>query len=136
MTHRIAASAPPVAIGNCFRCGCDFRRFGRERICPRCKSQAEDIPPKRSGLDLLGQPLSFRESQIVDLVEQGLTNDEIGTALCLRTGTVKQYLSNIFDKVGTDNRVKLAIWSYAVRNGLRPRAPINEGSSRNEQRPV
>lgn len=53
--------------------------------------------------------LSVREQQIVDLVRQGFPNAEIARRLGLREGTVKVYLSKLFDKIGVRNRIELAL---------------------------
>ena len=51
--------------------------------------------------------LSRREQQVVLLLEEGLTNREIGARLSLSRHTVKNYLLKIFDKLGLSNRVEL-----------------------------
>ena len=54
--------------------------------------------------------LSRRESQLVKLLAQGLKNKEIATALNFSEGTVKVYLSKLFDKVGAKDRFELALF--------------------------
>ena len=53
--------------------------------------------------------LTPREVQVVDLVERGLKNKEIGQSLGIRTGTVKIHLKHIFEKTGIRGRYGLAI---------------------------
>jgi two-component system nitrate/nitrite response regulator NarL len=53
--------------------------------------------------------LTARELQVTDLVEQGLTNRDIGLALGIRTGTVKIHLKHIFEKTGVRGRYGLAL---------------------------
>jgi two-component system, NarL family, nitrate/nitrite response regulator NarL len=54
-------------------------------------------------------PLTARELQVMELVEQGLTNRSIGAELGIRTGTVKIHLKHIFEKTGIRGRYGLAL---------------------------
>ncbi len=56
--------------------------------------------------DALIEPLSERELEVLTLLADGLTNQEIGGKLFLATGTVKAHNHNIFTKLGVRNRVK------------------------------
>ncbi len=58
--------------------------------------------------------LTNRESQLVILLAQGLKNKEIAHALNISEGTVKVYLSRLFQKVGVKDRFELAL--YGLRN--------------------
>jgi DNA-binding NarL/FixJ family response regulator len=53
--------------------------------------------------------LTPREVQVMDLVEHGLKNKEIGESLGIRTGTVKIHLKHIFEKTGIRGRYGLAL---------------------------
>lgn len=59
-------------------------------------------------------PLSPREAQLVALLAQGMKNREIAEALDLSVGTVKVYLSHLFNKLHVKDRFELAL--YALRN--------------------
>jgi two-component system nitrate/nitrite response regulator NarL len=61
--------------------------------------------PVRSGRS----PLTARELQVMEQVERGLKNKDIGVALGIRTGTVKIHLKHIFEKTGIRGRYGLAI---------------------------
>jgi two-component system nitrate/nitrite response regulator NarL len=54
-------------------------------------------------------PLTTRELQVMELVEQGLTNRDIGGRLGIRTGTVKIHIKHIFEKTGIRGRYGLAL---------------------------
>lgn len=58
--------------------------------------------------------LTPRESQLVNLLTTGLKNKEIATALFLSEGTVKVYLSRLFQKLGVKDRFELAL--YGLKN--------------------
>ncbi|QWF84145.1 response regulator [Amycolatopsis sp. CA-230715] len=60
--------------------------------------------------------LSERERQILVLIADGLSNAEIGTAVHLSPGTVKDHVSAILTKLGVTGRVQAAL--LAQRAGL------------------
>lgn len=53
--------------------------------------------------------LTARELQVLELVEQGLKNNEIAHELGIRPGTVKIHLKHIFEKTGIRGRYGLAL---------------------------
>ena len=59
--------------------------------------------------------LSPREQQLVDMVSQAKINKEIAYELRLAEGTVRDYLSRLFRKVGVKNRTELAVWAMNHR---------------------
>ena len=60
--------------------------------------------------------LTDREKDILRLVAQGKSNEEIGAELYLSVGTVKKQLSNLMLRLCLENRVQAAV--YAVKAGL------------------
>lgn len=64
----------------------------------------------------LFEPLTEREVQILRLVAEGLSNEEICTRLFLSDRTVKKQLSNMMRKLHLNNRVQVA--AHVVRKGL------------------
>jgi len=65
--------------------------------------------------------VSRREHQLITLVSQGLKNKEIASVLEITEGTVKVYLSRLFEKVGVRDRFELALL------GLKSAAPGGDG---------
>ncbi|WP_043369001.1 LuxR C-terminal-related transcriptional regulator [Cyanobium sp. PCC 7001] len=55
--------------------------------------------------------LSERELEIIALVAEGLTNQEIAGTLTISKRTVDNHVSNIFTKTGAKNRVALLNWA-------------------------
>ncbi|HWP57486.1 MAG TPA: response regulator transcription factor [Candidatus Acidoferrales bacterium] len=53
--------------------------------------------------------LTKREIEILRLVAEGLTNEEIGKKVFISEKTVKTHLTNIFDKLKVNNRFKAAL---------------------------
>jgi two-component system NarL family response regulator len=60
--------------------------------------------------------LTARETDVLRLVVDGADNAAIGRALSISPHTVKQYMTNIFEKLEVNSRVQAAV--YAVRSGL------------------
>jgi DNA-binding NarL/FixJ family response regulator len=77
-------------------------------VAGRTSSSQEQAPPHAS--------LTEREVGILRLIAEGRSNKEIAAALHLTEGTVKGYVSTIFDKLGVEDRTQAAL--YAVKNGL------------------
>jgi DNA-binding CsgD family transcriptional regulator len=48
--------------------------------------------------------LTKRETEVLELVAQGLTNGEVGARLVVSAGTVRTHLENIFEKLGVHTR--------------------------------
>jgi DNA-binding NarL/FixJ family response regulator len=61
-------------------------------------------------------PLTPRENEIVKLVAESYTNQQIAEALVISSKTVERHRANILEKLGMSDRVELT--RYAIRNGL------------------
>lgn len=81
-------------------------RMGRERLGRLADGEA--CQPART--------LSEREIQVLALIAEGLTNQEIGERLVLSPTTVKTHVQNILQKLDVSDRTQAAV--YAVRCGL------------------
>jgi DNA-binding NarL/FixJ family response regulator len=62
------------------------------------------------------EPLTEREREVLRLVVEGKSNQEIAQSLVLSESTVKNHLRNILGKLHLRNRIQAAV--YAVRQGL------------------
>jgi two-component system nitrate/nitrite response regulator NarL len=58
-----------------------------------------------------GARLTIREQQIVDLLGNGLSNQEIAEELDLTESTIKHYMTRILQKLGFRNRTEAAIFA-------------------------
>jgi two-component system response regulator DevR len=59
--------------------------------------------------------LSPQEKRVLALIAEGCTNKEVGSKLGLSEKTVKNYLSNVFDKLHVSRRAEAAV-IYAQQN--------------------
>lgn len=74
----------------------------------------EKITGSPSRTQPLIEPLSERELEVLHLIAQGLTNQEISSRLYLSLNTVKVHTRNIYGKLGVNNRTQ----AVARANGL------------------
>jgi DNA-binding NarL/FixJ family response regulator len=61
-------------------------------------------------------PLTSREQEVVKLIAEGHTSEEIAETLVISKKTVDRHRANILEKLGMRNRVELT--RYAIRRGL------------------
>ncbi len=66
--------------------------------------------------DLAVDPLTEREVEVLRLVAQGLSNEDIAQQLVIAERTVRTHVSNILGKLHLANRTQAAL--YALREGL------------------
>jgi DNA-binding NarL/FixJ family response regulator len=70
----------------------------------------------RVGSELLEDPLSPRELEVVKLIAEAYTSDQIAQELSISRRTVDRHRENILAKLGMRDRVELT--RYAIRRGL------------------
>lgn len=117
--------------------GCLSRQLGAQRLCralrelaaggPSATRHAPSPSPPREddpARDVL--MLTPQERRVLHLVARGKTNKEIGSALGLSAKTVKNYLSNAFDKLNVSRRAQAAVLfaKRYVGNGSRTRGSV------------
>jgi len=68
--------------------------------------------------------LTAREEGVVHLVAEGLTNRDISQQLNLSEHTVRNYLFRIFNKVGTSNRLELALYAINRKEDDHQQKPL------------
>jgi NarL family two-component system response regulator LiaR len=77
------------------------------RLPPSSRDKYEDVKIAR---------LTDREREVVELVGQGMRNQQIADKLCISVITVRHHLTSIFSKLEVGDRFELAIYSF--RHGL------------------
>jgi DNA-binding NarL/FixJ family response regulator len=76
----------------------------------------EYVERARAGDVLRSELLTPREEEIIKLVAEAHTNEEIGELLVISKKTVERHRANILEKLGMRDRVELT--RYAIRRGL------------------
>ena len=71
---------------------------------------------RSSDLPLTEEPLTVREVEVLRLVAQGYSNQEIAQQLVIGEGTVRTHMSNILGELHLASRTQAAL--YALREGL------------------
>jgi DNA-binding NarL/FixJ family response regulator len=74
------------------------------------------VKDKDQATSMLGDPLTSREHQILELICNGKTNKKIAELLSISIRTVESHRKSISDKTNSHNIAGLVL--YAVKNGL------------------
>ncbi len=67
---------------------------------------------KPSPIDYKKYNINEKEKEIIEFIAQGLSNKEIASELFLSEGTVRNYLSEILEKLGLRDRTQIAVFYY------------------------
>jgi DNA-binding NarL/FixJ family response regulator len=113
------------------------------RKVARGESWIQDIavPSELTENDMVGMRvrdrLTAKELRIVALIVQGYKNKEIATQLGTTEQVIKNYLRNVYDKIGVSDRLELALFTIhhrilaeaaAATTGTPAPAPQNMGA--------
>ncbi len=101
--ERLIKSIYEALSGNLLLTGRVARKLAWNAALKNEKSQS-GIRSLQEGLEL-----SERETDITRALAEGLTSREIAERLHLTQGTVKNYLSGIYSKIGTNDRAKAVL---------------------------
>jgi two-component system, NarL family, response regulator len=77
------------------------------------------IPPAVGAklAERMAQPqLSDRETEVLQMMAAGNTNQEISTTLCISESTIKFHINNIFSKLGVSDRTQAIV--LAIKRGM------------------
>jgi predicted ATPase/class 3 adenylate cyclase/DNA-binding CsgD family transcriptional regulator len=136
LQDRTGAPAPPSDMADYRRTEADARaRLGKERFAairaagaamPLDEAVAyalgEDEPAATTGAAAGRRddvPLTARETEVVGLIAQGLSNREISERLVLSVRTVERHIENVYNRLGISGKAGRAIvTAYALRHGL------------------
>jgi two-component system nitrate/nitrite response regulator NarL len=67
------------------------------------------------------EPLTIREREILELIDEGLSNKQIAQRLRIELPTVKNHVHHILGKLGVQRRTEAAAIARALRAGSSPR---------------
>lgn len=76
----------------------------------------EHLERARNGEEVPVTPLTPRETEVVKLIAEGFSSQQIADTLVISIKTVERHRANILQKLGMRDRVELA--RYAIRQGL------------------
>lgn len=76
------------------------------------ESLIQEMENPKLGRVKMENSLSARESEVLELIAEGLNNKEIGEKLLISEKTVKNHISSIFRKLNIYDRTQAAIYVY------------------------
>ena len=75
-------------------------------------SRLPELMSRKEEFDFAAHGISDKEREIMEAVASGLSNKEIAAELFLSEGTVRNYISNLVDKLQLRDRTQLAVYYY------------------------
>jgi pimeloyl-ACP methyl ester carboxylesterase/DNA-binding CsgD family transcriptional regulator len=82
-----------------------------------------ELPPPEPDVSAAPDGLSQREAEVLRLISQGKSNQQVADELVISLHTVKRHVSNVFHKTGVSSRAQAMI--YARDRGLSGRSPAH-----------
>jgi LuxR family maltose regulon positive regulatory protein len=76
--------------------------YAQELLHDVGEAASKALPPAQ----LLVEPLTQRELEVLELIEAGCSNGEIAAKLVISIATVKRHISNIYAKLGASSRTQ------------------------------
>jgi two-component system, NarL family, response regulator LiaR len=96
-------------------------RDGQAAISRRLSMQLIEelrrVPEPTAGMRPVKSPLTPREWEVIDLLFEGRTTDEIADALVLSTETVRSHIKNLMRKLGARSRQDAVEIAHRMRGG-------------------
>jgi DNA-binding NarL/FixJ family response regulator len=92
-----------------------FRRLASNVEASGPDSHAVGAREPVGSAGLITEALTDKEERVLELIAQGMSNRQIGAALFLAEGTIKNYVSRIMEKLHANTRTELAILSRKQR---------------------
>jgi DNA-binding NarL/FixJ family response regulator len=102
----VLKDATPAALVDCIRTVFGGGTWFNADVMSRASGEAQQ---RQTAARTTSALLTTRELEVVHMVTDGLRNREIATRLAITEGTVKIHLHNIYEKLGVDGRVQLAM---------------------------
>jgi LuxR family maltose regulon positive regulatory protein len=91
------------------------RGIGSDYTLSLLSEMSTPVTTISSGAPLLIEPLSQRELEVLAFIEAGCSNQEIADKLVISIATVKRHISNIFAKLGVQNRTQAVFIGRELR---------------------
>ena len=81
---------------------------------PVAEPEQTDPSKTQASRSELVEPLSERELEVLQLIAEGLTNQEVASRLYVALNTVKVHTRNIHAKLGVNNRIQAVARARAL----------------------
>jgi DNA-binding NarL/FixJ family response regulator len=106
----------PKALGGRELADALLRIHRGEVVVPRSQDEESSV----AGGDWPGRAegLSPREAEVIALITQGLSNDDIAAKTFLSINTIKSYIRSAYRKMGVTNRSNAVLWG--TQHGFSP----------------
>lgn len=78
-------------------------------------AKSPELLKEKKSFDWSAFDIGEKELQVISLVAEGFSNKEIAERLFLSEGTVRNYMSQILDKMGLRDRTRLAVYYLNVK---------------------
>ncbi|MGH2762693.1 MAG: LuxR C-terminal-related transcriptional regulator [Thermoleophilaceae bacterium] len=114
----LAVGRVSAAVNEARRAHDALRRLGARRDTAAVE-RLVTVLGGQTGRQPSGSALTAREVEVLRLVAEGRSNDEIAEALVLSVRTVERHISNLYAKIGATGRsARATATAYAHRHGI------------------
>jgi NarL family two-component system response regulator LiaR len=103
-------------LGRALRGAIDGEALVSRRMAMRLVEHLRRTPDATTGIRPVKSPLTAREWEVIDLLYEGMTTDEMAEALVLATETVRSHVKNILRKLGARSRREAVETAQRMRN--------------------
>lgn len=100
---------PSEKLVEAIRAAARGESFLQPSIAAKVVAEFSRLSPRPTVEMAASERLSERECEVLSQLAQGKSNKEIGSALSLAEGTVKNHMSNILNKLGVLDRTQAAL---------------------------
>jgi DNA-binding NarL/FixJ family response regulator len=104
----IMKESPPDALLDCVRRVSRGEQAIEQEVLARAFGR---VLRREAATREVAKTLTPREIELVKMVAQGLRNRAIAERLQISEGTVKIHLHNVYEKLGVNGRLELALWA-------------------------
>jgi len=88
---------------------------GQSLLDPAVTAKVLERLRKPPAEDPIIATLTVKEREVLELLAEGLTNRQIGERLFLAEKTVKNYVSNLLQKLGMERRTQAAVYASKIK---------------------
>jgi DNA-binding NarL/FixJ family response regulator len=107
VTKEFRYQARQIGVAGFIERGLTAERFAK---AVKDLTRGDDLSAGETPANSTTVSLTNRESQLVELLVQGLRNKEIAACIGITEGTVRIYLSRLFAKIGARDRFEVAVF--------------------------